>query len=155
MGFDPIETDEKITQPSAPAKDMDSLMLAGCTGFVGSSMTGYVLAVWPFFLFAETRFASQLGLALLCGIVPALIFAGYVTRKFGLPAACGSLGGGMATSVFIYLRLNQIMLANGVPQAEKPNYPEAWSWIIPLATLLLTIGVLAVLLPKGEFGEAD
>lgn len=152
MPFEPLRTDEKLSRKQKPAKDMDSLMLAGCTGFVGASILSYGLAVWPFMAFQETQRATTIAWGALLGLLPAAILGVFAARKFNLPGACGFVGGSMAMSVFLYLRLQQVMAGNASTDLPHPDYPESWGWMIPLGWLLLSIVLAVVALPRSPDG---
>jgi hypothetical protein len=148
MPFEPLKTDEKLSRKQKPAKDMDSLMLAGCTGFVGTSILSYGLAVWPFMVLQETQRAVTLGWGALLGLLPAAILGVVAARKFNLPGACGFVGGSMAMSVFLYLRLQQVMLAKGSTDLPHPDFPDSWGWAIPLGWLVLSVFLAVIALPR-------
>lgn len=150
MPFDPLLTDEKLETPVKPEKDLDTQMIMGCSGFVFSSLVFYALGVWPHFLFTQVYRLSTLGMTLAIGVLPAFIFGAVATRKFGLVGACGSFGGALAYAIFLYLRLDQIILASGFREAPEPEYPMAFKWLVPLMTVLVTALISAGLLPKGE-----
>jgi len=55
MAFEPLQTDEKLDVPEQTAQDMDKQMLFGCSGFLISSVVGYLLTIWPFIAFQKTE----------------------------------------------------------------------------------------------------
>ncbi len=153
MPFEPLQTDEKREGPLKAERDFDAQMLAGCAAFVGTSIITYLLGVWPYFALPATNKLLTLGLASLCGLVPAAIFGSTITRKTGLPGACGFLGGAMAIGIFLFLRLQQVMLARQIKDLPQPEYPASWTWIVPLAWLLICLGLIAFFMPKGQFAD--
>jgi len=120
---------------------------------VETSLIGYVLAVWPFFAVPETHLARNLTTACAFGMVPALVLTAFSTRRFGLPGACGGLGVAMATGVFLYLRMDQIMLGFTVRDLPRPDYPSTWAWIVPSAYVVATVAVGLLLLPRDTFSD--
>lgn len=150
MAFEPLQTDEKLDAPVAGPQDMDTAMLFGCSGFVGTSIGGYILSVWPFFAMRGTEYLHVLAITLALGLVPAAILGIYSSRKFGLAGACGFVGGAMTTGVFLFLRLQQVFLAARSDQAPTPNYPEILVTIIPLGWVLASVFLGILLVPKNE-----
>ncbi|MBX7132922.1 MAG: hypothetical protein K1X67_09630 [Fimbriimonadaceae bacterium] len=151
MPFEPLQTDEKLTSKAKPERDMDSQMIFGCSSFVFVSIMSYILAVWPMFVVQDTHTLVNLGVALAAGLLPASIFGGVATRKTGLPGACGFVGGAMAMAIFLFLRLEQLMLGYSRNDIPQPEYPRSWVWLVPLIWLVAAILVALVLLPKREF----
>lgn len=129
---------------------MDDLMLAGCTGFVSSSLVTYCLAIWPFLLFVDSLSWSNVLKAMAMGLLPAAIFGGYATRRFGLPGATGFLGGALAIAVFLHLNIKRILLAVAVQPGLLLDFPPAMVYLIPLAWVLASVAIAGLLLPKGE-----
>jgi hypothetical protein len=150
MAFEPLETDEKLEGPVQKQRDMDTAMLFGCSGFVFTSIFGYILSVWPFFIFPETNKLTMLLTATAIGLTPAAILGMFATRNFGLAGACGFVGGSMATGIFLYLRIDQIFLAALARQAPPAEYPQIITYLLPLAWVLVS-GILALaVLPHDE-----
>jgi hypothetical protein len=139
MPFEPIRTDEKIESQVKPPRDMDTHMLVGCWGFAATSLVTYALAVWPHFVFHQVHLKATLGLCFALGLIPAGVAGAMASRKWGLAAAAGFLGGSMATGVFLFLRLQQAHIIKDATQAPQPDYPESWVWIIPLAWTLVCL----------------
>ena len=150
MAHEPLRTDEKLETPVPRPRDMDAQMLVGCTGFVLASIGGYLLTVWPFFVFSDVQFLRVLAIAAAAGMIPAAIYGGIATRRFGLPGACGFFAGAVATAIFLVLRLQQVFVAAQAQQDVAPNYPPAFQYLVPVAWLLAALLVAALLLPKGE-----
>ena len=155
MPFEPLRTDEKRPGEPKPAKDMDSLMLTGCSAFVATSFLTYFLTVWPFLTFQDSHLAATLGVCALLGPLPALVLGAYASRKFELPGACGFVGGSMALCVFLFLRLQQVMLGKGSTDLPHPDYPDSWVWMIPLAWLVAAIFVALLAMPRIDDGGND
>lgn len=156
MPFEPLRTDEPIEGPPAKTRDMDTQMLFGCTAFVIAALITYLLVLWPFFVFPESYLLSQLLLALGLGCVPATLFGIYACRRSGLPGGSGFVGGALTTSIFLYLRLDQMMLGLEVREAPKPEFPHSWTWIVPLVWLLIAVVATGLSLPKGLLpGEGE
>ncbi len=151
MPFDPILTDEKIEGGNPRKPDFDAQIMAGCSQFVIQSFAVYGLGAWPFFVFANVFLVSQLAINFALGYIPALLLMAFATRKFGLPAAAGCLGGSMVFGIFLYLRLQQIHIPSVLNSVPKPDWPMQWVWMLPLAILVLTGIVLALSLKKSEW----
>lgn len=150
MSFEPLQTDEKLETPAPTERDTDTVMLVGCTGFVVSSLITYVIAIWPFFLFTETHRLLQLAQCALLGLLPALLFGAYVTRRFGLASAAGFIGGGLSATIFLYLRLLEVNLRRVQRGLEQPDFPESWVWLAPFAWVLMLFLVVAIMIRPSE-----
>ena len=148
MAFEPLETDEKLDAPVKGKPDMDAAMLFGCSGFVVTSIGGYIMSVWPFLLFPDTEKVARLGIAAAIGFLPAAILGIFSTRKFGLAGACGFVGGALATGIFLYLRLEQVFLSSMARQAPTPDYPKILIYLVPLSWILVTAILALAFLPK-------
>jgi hypothetical protein len=148
MPFEPLNTDERIEQSAPRERSMDDQMLFGCSGFVIASIGGYALSVWPFFLFADIEKVSTLAKDCAIGFVPAVILGLLVSRRFGLPGACGAVGGAIASAMFLYLRIEQAFMAHLARQAPEPDYPSILQGLVPLAWLLAVILVALAAMPK-------
>lgn len=132
---------------------MDSAMLFGCSGFVGTSIISYLLGMWPHLIFTEAYQVNTLLLNTLIGLVPALVVGLYGTRKFGLAGACGFIGGGMAMGIFLYLRLKQMNMARNTPGAPELEYPANWVWIMPLCWVIVCIMLALIFVSKDELPD--
>ncbi len=155
MPFDPILTDEKIEGNSPRKPDFEAQIMAGCSQFVIQSFAIYGLGAWPFFLFPDVFLVSSLALNFAVGYLPALILMIFATRKFGLPAAAGCLGGSMVLGVFLFLRLQQVHIPSILNSAPKPEWPKQWVWMLPLAILVATGVILALNLKKSEWSMEE
>lgn len=151
MPFDPLETDERLEAPVKAAPDFDSQMLFGCSAFVSTSLGTYALAIWPFFAIADTHLLNRLMLAALIGAVPSTIVGIAMTRRGGLAGACGYLGGTMALCVFLFLRIEQIMLGLKLKELPLPDYPPSFQTWFPLGWLCWTLLLCLIFLPRSEF----
>src|SRR4051794_13321407 len=109
MPFEPLQTDEKIAG-GAKTKSMDDLMLFGCTGFVIASIFGYLLGIWPHLLMPGIDRSATLATCLAVGFVPAAALGVFASLRYGLPGACGFIGGALATGVFLYLRIESMFI---------------------------------------------
>jgi hypothetical protein len=152
MAFEPLQTDEKLEKPTKAGPDMDSVMLFGCSGFVLTSIGGYVLSVWPYFIFPDSEKLATIGLSSAVGLGPAAVLGVIATRRFGLAGACGFVGGSMATAIFLYLRVEQTFISALARQAPKPDYPQLLMYLLPLGWVLLSV-ILALLFIPDEKDE--
>ncbi len=156
MPFEPLQTDEKLDTPVPRAKDIDSQLLTGCTGFVLASIGSYFLSIWPFFTSADAYRSQALLTACLMAFVPSTLYGALLTRKFGLPGACGFFAGAMATSIFLVLRLQQLFMAAQVRVEHTPDYPSFLPLILAGAWVVWCALVGLLLMPKGELpGKHD
>lgn len=156
MPFEPLRTDE----PLPPGKrekppDFESVILAGCTGFVLSSIITYILAVWPFLTFQQIQLLHVLILCAATGPMIACIFGIIVCRKFGLPGACGFIAGAMSFLIFIILRMDQVFLAAAAGQTKAPEYPSLFKILVPAVWILGTVGIALLATPKKEISLHD
>jgi hypothetical protein len=149
--LEPLRTDEKIEGKRVKVRDMDDLMLTGCSGFVGCSIGTFLLGMWPFLAFGTTEPptpAMLLGFPL--GLIPASIFGGYVCRKFGLASACGFVGGAMALCIFMFLISQRLTLAIFYASGPRHFYSPPLVYLIPAVWLVLALGIAYVFTPKTE-----
>src|SRR5689334_877705 len=130
MPFEPLQTDEEIEAKGPREKSMDDLMLSGCSGFVGCSFGTFLLGMWPFLVFGNAG-EGHLLLAFPIGLIPALLIGIYVSRKFGLAAACGFIGGAMALGIFMHLIANQIITAIYLQGGKQRVPPLLLIYLIP------------------------
>jgi len=148
MAFEPLKTDEKIEGPIQKQPDMDSAMLFGCTGFVFTSIAGYLLSVWPFLVLPDTEKISKLAIAVGVGLIPAAVLGVFATRKFALAGACGFVGGSLSTGIFLYLRLEQVFISATARQAPAPDYPQVMMYVVPLGWILASAILALIALPR-------
>jgi hypothetical protein len=155
MPFDPIRTDEKLKKPVKKKTDFEAHLMTGCMVICISSFLVLGIAVWPFFSFEEHT-VEGLKMISLFGLLPAVLFGGIVTWKFGLAGSSGMIGGAMTASIFMYLKLAQTALGKQVVDLPAPEYPVRWAWLLPLSFLLaaVTIGLTtASLSPASDLEE--
>jgi len=150
MPFEPLRTDEKLDKPVKNKPDMDAAMLSGCTAFVFAALITYFLGIWPFLAFGKSYKVNELILDLACALVPSLIFGIIMTRKAGLPGACGFFGGTMSIAVFIYLRLKMIVSSAGSAVDVQPEYPASWAWLAPTIWLALCLIIVVISYPSAK-----
>ena len=137
MAIEPLQTDEPLTERVVQDPDTDTVMLWGCGSFVVASVTVFALGIWPFFRYQDISALTTLMKALLIGIGPALVVGIWITRKRGLPAACGTLGGFMIVGVFLHLRIQQAFTAAMAKQVGPPEYPPFYAYLVPVAVIIL------------------
>lgn len=155
MPLEPLQTDETLDKPVPKERDMDTVMLFGCGAFVAGAVTIYLLSIWPFFVWPDVHRLRTLALCIAAGLAPALIVAAISTRRFGLPGACGAIGGALTTAIFLYLRLQQAFIASAAKQDKPPDYPALLQGLVPLVWVLTVALVAVLLLPKGELPSAE
>jgi hypothetical protein len=150
--MEPLNTDEKL--PAGFRKDqpdMDTAMLGGCTIFIITSAGAYLLSVWPHFLYPTTDKAATLRLCSELGLIPSLLFGIVMARRFRLAGACGFVGGALTTSVFLFLRIQQVFVTAGSSQGPTPNYPASLMYLIPIGWVALSILIAIVATPRERF----
>lgn len=148
---DGLHTDEKLGAAPKKRKDMDARFLAGCMTIAVLSLGFWALTSWPFFVL-PVHLKAGLGQALLVGALPTLAIGSLLVRKIGLEAATALVGGTLASGVFMYLHLGNLMLGglSSDPNVPKPDYPDAWAWLVPLGWCLVACAAALLLLPKRE-----
>lgn len=144
MAIEPLQTDEPLTEVVVREPDTDTVMLWGCSSFVVASVTIFAMGVTPFFIIQDIGPTSSLLFALAVGCLPALILGILVTRKRGLPAACGTLGGFMVVGVFLHLRIQQAFAAAMAKQASVPEYPAFMAYLVPTSAVIIGLLVAFV-----------
>lgn len=152
MAFEPLDTDEPIVGPPPKKADFESSLMQGCSTIGVASVVTYVLAVWPWLAFPEYRLDGLFAIGL-AGCLPATVFGVIVSRRFRLAGASGFFGGGMASAVFMYLRLGQTMLGRVSERLPAPEYPERWAWLLPLCWFLWVGAAAALALPRQHEGN--
>ncbi|MBV6491927.1 MAG: hypothetical protein KJZ62_11945 [Fimbriimonadaceae bacterium] len=155
MPFEPLRTDEELPAPAPKTQDADTQMLFGCSSFVGVALVTYLLTVWPHFAFVETHKTLTLLMDLVIGGVPAAAFGAWATRRFGMAAAGGFVGGVLTSSTFLYLRLDQYFALRAVKDAPQPEYPSAWTYLVPLAWFLTSAVVVALFIRREEYAADE
>lgn len=155
MPFQPIRTDEPHHGPPKKVKDLDTILLGGCSAFVGASIIVYILVVWPHFVFPTTHLLQTLAINCGLGMLPAMIFGGYATRRYGVAAAGGFLGGALSTAIFLNLRLKQVLILEGVEEQPQPEFPASWQYLVPLAWLLVVLVTIGLTLRREEFLDEE
>lgn len=140
MPLDPLMTDETLDKAVKPEADTDTVMLWGCGSFVVASFAIFFIGVLPFFVIQDVVRFSDLMIATAVGLVPSTLVGFFLTRKRGIPAAFGTLGGFMIVGVFMHLRLQLAFKASMANQAATPEYPAFMVYLWP--TLSLVVGIL-------------
>jgi len=155
MAFEPLQTDEKIEPSSVKKRDWDDQMLFGCGGFLVAAVAGYMLSIWPFFVWQQGEQLRILGICVAAGLIPPLIVGGILSRKYGLPGACGLIGGALCTAIFLYLRIQQAFIEAAAQRVPTPDYPRSVMAVLPLAYVLISVLVGYYTLKPGEFDDRD
>ena len=156
MPFEPINTDEKLEgRPNSrkPKTDFERQLMSGCMVILVCCFLVYGLSVWPWFVAGEespfkTYTVQGLINALAIGCGSASVIGLFATIKFKLAGGAGFMGGSFAGGVFMFLRLQQIMLGKGHNDLPQPEFPERWMYLVPLAWVLLTVALVAIFMPK-------
>ncbi|MBS1704533.1 MAG: hypothetical protein JST40_01555 [Armatimonadetes bacterium] len=154
MPFEPLQTDEKLDAPIKAEPDFDQVMLKGCSFFVVASLMSYFLAIWPWIAVKSPEKLGGFFLAVGLGFGTSGIFGAYCAHKSGLPGASGYLGGGLASAVFLHLRLKSLALGYDMREIPKPEFPLDWVWMAPVVWVLATLLVAAVFLLKSPDGPS-
>ena len=147
--MEPLRTDEPLLPGSAKrAKDMDTAMLGGCAVFLTTAISSFGLAVWPHLVYSGAEKLATLRLCLLIGLLPSLILGIVAARQGRLAGACGFVGGALTTSVFLFLRLQQVFITAGSQTGPTPNYSPTAIYLLPLGWFVLALIVAAVTTPR-------
>ncbi len=128
-------------------------MLFGCSGFVITSIGGYLVSVWPYLVFRDTEKLVHLGAASAAGLLPAALLGVVATRRFGLPGACGFVGGALSTGIFLYLRIEQTFISSLARQAPTPDYPQILMYLVPLGWILAAAILALAFLPHDRSSD--
>lgn len=147
MPFEPLGTDEPLTEVPKRKKDFESQLMTGCGVILLSSVITYILVFWPFAVF-EHHTVSGLLQALTFSSLPVWVFGAFLARKFGQAGASGLIGGALCGGIFMFLRLQMVMAAKGERTLTQPEYPERWMYIVPGVWLVATVAVMMLFLPK-------
>lgn len=150
MGFEPLQTDEKLYSRVEGQKEFEAQMMGGCTTIGLGSVAVFALCAWPWFVVQEYRVAG-LQTWLMLGALPALALGAALSRLFGLAGASGFVGGSLISAVFVFLRLDQSMMRNLIPDVPRPDYPDIWKYLVPLIWILVSMVVAGLLVPSKEF----
>lgn len=153
MPHEPLGTDEKLAAPVKPERDLDTEMMHGCLAFVAPAMLAFLLAVWPHIAFSDVYRMQVLVMNTVLGLVPAVVAGIYAARKMGLAGACGVVASALATSIFLYLRMQQIELSRGVEEMPSVEYPPQFAWLLPLGWSLLFIVLALLCLRRDELPD--
>ena len=154
MPFEPLNTDEKIEGKPPREKSMDDFMLAGCTGFVGCAFSTFFVGMWPFLVFGTSEDYRRLLIAFPLGLIPATILGAYFSKRFGLAAACGFIGGAMALGVFLHLIATRTLVAVFLQAGKEANFPLWLVYLIPVVWVAIALAVAYVFTPKNELRDA-
>jgi hypothetical protein len=141
--MEPLATDEKLEARRPKERDMDTHMLFGCTGFVVASFATYFLCVWPFFVWRDVHRWDMLIKAAVFGLPIAFLHGFLSTLKFELAGAAGFIGGMLASTIFLYLRFEQVFLEAAARRIPAPDYPLWAKWFIPCMVLAFALLVVA------------
>lgn len=146
MPIEPITTDEKLQVSKRKERDMDDQMLFGCSGFVLTSFSCYLLGVWPFFVWFDIHLLPSLGVAFALGLPFSYVVGALSSWKFGLAGSAGFVGGSVAFSIFLYLRIEQVFLEAEARRIPFPTYPQWIQWAFPSLAVALAIALSAIIL---------
>lgn len=153
MPFEPLQTDEKLEAPVKPGRDFEGQLLVGCGTFVVASVVTYLLSAWPFFVIGDMYLLKPFLIACALGWIPASIFGLTVMRKTGLAGGCGFLAGAMTQGVFLFLRMEQLLLGHSVSDLPRPELPLSWGWIAPTVWAVSALLLVVLFVPKREFAD--
>ncbi|MBS1724043.1 MAG: hypothetical protein JSS66_13945 [Armatimonadetes bacterium] len=148
MPFEPLQTDETVSEPAQKKKDFESQLMAGCTTIGVVSLLTYGLTIWPFSVFPEYT-TKGLTLILIAGCGPAMILGAVAGRTLRLAGASGFFGGAMAGAVFMHLRLQQTLLGKFTRDLPKPDYADWLAWAVP-PTWFVAAGIIALVFYRRE-----
>ncbi|MHB8637577.1 MAG: hypothetical protein ACYC96_14000 [Fimbriimonadaceae bacterium] len=145
----PLQTDERLPPGSVkPPTDADAAMLGGCAVFLTVALLAFGVAVWPHLAYPAAYRVTTLRTCLLMGLGPAAVVGAVGARQGGLAGACGFVSGALITSVFLFLRLQQVFVTSGVRSGPIPNYSPAAIYLLPLGWFVLALAIAAVAMPR-------
>ena len=135
--------------------EIERKMLMGCTGYVLLSLGGFLIGAWPFFVWTQHWRLEALFKCALLGLLPNLLVGIVGTRKFGIPGATGFFAAGLATAIFLYLRLWQMFLGFDARSIPEPEYPRAFVQLVPLIWVILVafLAIFSLNSAKSELSE--
>ncbi len=148
MPFEPLKTDEPNEGHSPATPEFEKQLMSGCTVILTGCFVVYFLVIWPWIVFLDTHTMAGLTKSLTFGLIPATLLGILLLIKFNIAGASGFVGGIFASAVFVFLRLQQFMLAEGHNDLPQPEYPSSWVIFIPIAMVFLAVGLSAIFWPK-------
>jgi len=152
MPFDPILTDEPLSEPAQKKrKDFEAQLMAGCMSIGVISILTYGLVIWPFAVFQEYSVNGLLTI-LATGPLPACVFGAVAGRKLALAGSTGFFGGAMAAAVFMHLRLQQTMLGKYTKDLPAPEYSDLVAILLPVGWFLVS-GLVALVFCRREASQ--
>ena len=152
MPFEPLGTDEPREESNTPrrAKSFENELVGGCFTILGGSVLIFLLTWWPF-MTGDTLTLERLLGAVGFALVPVLIAGAVMTRLAELTGAIAFAAGMFAGAMFLFLNLNINFAGANSPDAPRPDYPDVWRWIVPLAWFL--VGLVVMLFAYGNPGR--
>ncbi len=157
MPFEPLGTDEPLTEENAPPpRDFEMALAGGCSVALLGSLAIFLLTIWPFFVIPEQSVAG-LRQILLWGGVPSTLLGILLVRIFQTPGLSAYGGGAMCAALFMWLRLSQTMLRNADASTELPpvEYSPAMAYLLPLGWVLLAAILIAIFFPRERSPKAS
>ncbi|MBX3096555.1 MAG: hypothetical protein KF812_06815 [Fimbriimonadaceae bacterium] len=146
MPFEPLKTDEPYDGPKIKKNDFENHLMGGCAFVTVTAFLVYGLVSWPYLVFPVHTVPGMQD-TLIYGMLPAMILGMIATRKAGPAGVAGFLGGALCSSVFTYLRLQEIMLGKSVADLPAPEWPDRLSWAIPLGGALAAVILALAIYP--------
>ena len=145
------DTDEKVESPYPRRKDMDARFLSGCLTIAVLSLIVYAMLAWPVFVF-PIHLKAGLAEFGLFGALPTMVLGFVVVRRLGLEGATAFVGGSFAGAINAFLRIDMLMLGkyDETQKMARPDYPEFWAWLVPLAWCLAVLAMVLLNLPRRE-----
>ncbi|HLK16676.1 MAG TPA: hypothetical protein VKT78_17855 [Fimbriimonadaceae bacterium] len=150
--MEPLRTDEQLAPGSTKrVQDMDTAMLGGCMVFLSTAVLAFAFAVWPHLAYPNAERATTVRMCLYIGLPPSLLIGIFAARRGGVAGACGFVGGALTTSVFFFLRLQQVFVTADSRTGPTPNYTQATLYLLPLGWFLFAVMVALVVTPRVRF----
>jgi len=143
-----------LNDMSKPLVDPDKELMDGCASFLVIAVVGFSLVVVPFLLTLDVHRLGDLIQTCATGMVPCLILGAIAVRIRGLATGFGLVGSAMASSVFLFLRIQQISLAAQAGQSPPVEYPPVFQFLVPLGWILATV-LVSVASLKNEADQKD
>lgn len=144
MPFENSDMDEKIEGRPPASKSLEAELTRGCFQIILISLGVFFFFVWPFIIFQDTHTMAGLTKALLVGPLVSILAGAGICYGLKTAGATGYLGGIFASCIFLFLRMQQIMLGEGQEGVAQPEYPGYVVFALPLAIVALAFAIALI-----------
>ena len=126
----------------------DRQFIRGFVAFCTTSISCYLLSIWPFLMNETLPTAIGLRQACLVGLGPASLVGAIAARRFSSAGATGWIAATLTTAIFLWVRFQQLFIAGEAKQGAVPEYSRDLQWVLPVANVVLAIVVSLVVAPR-------